>query len=39
MGLDKRKKILVVDDFDINPFTIENNKKKLISKSTLPSNN
>jgi acyl carrier protein len=36
MGLDKRKKILVVDDFNINPFDIQNKKLKSISKSEIP---
>jgi hypothetical protein len=39
MGLDKRKKILVVDDFKYNPFDIENSKLSIINKTTLPTTN
>lgn len=39
MGLDKRKKILVVDDFKYNPFDIENSKLSIINKTTLPITN
>lgn len=36
MGLDKRKRILIVDDFEFNPFNIENAKLSIINKSSLP---
>ena len=36
MGLDKRKRILTVDDFDCNPIDSENRMLSTFNKTSLP---